>query len=163
MFQKILILPEKKLIGVKICMSFNENKVVELWKKFMPRRKEITSNLNNELISMQIYPNSFDLVNLNPNAKFDKWAAVEVTNFDNIPDEMEPYLLNSSLYAVFLHQGSNTDFSTFKYIFETWLPNSGYEIDNRPHFEILGANYKNNDVNSEEEVYIPIKLKINIS
>lgn len=32
-----------------------------------------------------------------------------------------------------------------------------YEIDFRPHFEILGEKYKNNDPGSEEEVWIPVR------
>ncbi|MEP1984886.1 MAG: GyrI-like domain-containing protein, partial [Maribacter dokdonensis] len=40
-----------------------------------------------------------------------------------------------------------------------WIPNSEYQLDGRPHFEVLGAKYKNNDPNSEEEVWIPIKAK----
>ena len=36
---------------------------------------------------------------------------------------------------------------------------SKYSIDNRPHFEIIGEKYKNNDPNSEEEIWIPIKPK----
>jgi AraC family transcriptional regulator len=47
----------------------------------------------------------------------------------------------------------------FKYIFEEWLPSAIYGLDNRPHFEILGAKYKNNDDSSEEEIWIPVKLK----
>ncbi len=39
------------------------------------------------------------------------------------------------------------------------LPNSEYELENRPHFEVLGEKYKNNDPNSEEEIWIPIKKK----
>jgi len=39
------------------------------------------------------------------------------------------------------------------------LPNSDYELDNRPHFEILGKKYKNNSADSEEEIWIPVKLK----
>jgi AraC family transcriptional regulator len=68
--------------------------------------------------------------------------------------------LKDGLYAVFLHKGAaSTGGKTFKYIFETWLPNSCYLLDNRPHFEILGAKYKNDDPGSEEEVWIPIKQK----
>ncbi len=37
------------------------------------------------------------------------------------------------------------------------LRRSGYEMDTRPHFEILGAQYKNNDPDSEEDIYVPIK------
>ncbi|MDP5096829.1 MAG: GyrI-like domain-containing protein [Flavobacterium sp.] len=39
------------------------------------------------------------------------------------------------------------------------MPNSEYQLDNRPHFEILGAKYKNNAPDSEEEIWIPIKRK----
>jgi AraC family transcriptional regulator len=31
-----------------------------------------------------------------------------------------------------------------------------FEVDDRPHFEILGIRYRNNDPNSEEEIWIPI-------
>jgi AraC family transcriptional regulator len=73
---------------------------------------------------------------------------------------MESFTLKGGLYAVFLHKGAaSTGQKTFQYIFEMWLPNSGYLLDNRPHFEILGAKYKNEDPNSEEEVWIPIKQK----
>jgi AraC family transcriptional regulator len=37
------------------------------------------------------------------------------------------------------------------------LPKSEYELDYRPHFEILGEKYKNNDQLSEEDIFIPIK------
>jgi AraC family transcriptional regulator len=45
----------------------------------------------------------------------------------------------------------------FTYIFTRWLPASGYQLDNRPHFEILGDKYKNNDPESEEEIWIPVR------
>lgn len=61
------------------------------------------------------------------------------------------------MYAVFDYKGSSDDGSVFKYIFNTWLPQSGYQLDNRPHFEVLGDKYRNSDPNSEEEIWIPIK------
>ena len=73
---------------------------------------------------------------------------------------METFLLEGGLYAVFIHRGSSTDTSTFHYIFSTWLPKSNYILDSRPHFEVLGEKYKNGDPDSEEEIWIPIKLKI---
>ena len=47
----------------------------------------------------------------------------------------------------------------FQYIFTNWLPNSEYELDNRPHFEILGDKYINGSADSEEEIWIPVKYK----
>ncbi|TRX51989.1 GyrI-like domain-containing protein [Fulvivirga sp. M361] len=151
---RIEILPAKKLIGKSLKMSLTKNKTFDLWKSFMPRRKEITNNITTDLISMQVYSHSFDF---DPNTEFEKWATVEVSDFKNIPDGMSTFLLKGGLYAVFLHKGSSTDFSTFQYIFTTWLPNSDYHLDDRPHFEVLGEKYKNNDPDSEEEIWIPVK------
>lgn len=138
-------------------MSFSENKTVKLWQQFMPRRKEIQNRIGKELYSLQEYgPGYFD--NFDPNKEFKKWAAVEVTDFERVPDEMETITLAGGLYAVFLHQGAaSTGPRTFQYIFGTWLPGSGYVPDNRLHFEILGEKYRNDDPESEEEIWIPIR------
>lgn len=156
---RIETLSEKKLVGNRLKMTFANNKTVELWRNFMPRRREIKNNMTSEMISMQVYEESFDFVNFNSQTLFEKWATVEVGDFDNIPDKMEPFLLVGGLYAIFIHKGSSTDTSPFHYIFTTWLPKSNYLLDRRPHFEVLGEKHKNTDPDSEEEIWIPIKLK----
>ncbi len=153
---RIETLKEKKLIGQKLFMTLSNNKTGELWRNFVPHRKEILNNLNTDLISLQMYPESFDF---DPNKEFEKWAAVEVSDFENIPDNMNTLLLKGGLYAVFDYKGSSADTGIFQYIFTKWLPNSEFLLDNRPHFEILGEKYKNNDPESEEEIWIPIKKK----
>ena len=156
----IKTLKEKKLIGKHITMSLSNNKTAELWKNFMPRRHEIKNKLSNDLISMQVYESSYDFKNFNVDANFEKWATIEVPDFNTIPNEMESFILVGGLYAVFLHKGdASSGPQIFRYIFETWIPNSEYDLDNRPHFEILGEKYKNNDPESEEEIWIPIKAK----
>lgn len=149
-------IPAKKLIGMKLATSFAENKTAQLWQRFMPRRKEITNNLSSDLISMQIYPPNF---NFNPIATFEKWAAVEVSDFNNIPDQLETFILPEGLYAMFYYKGSSNDTRIFQYIYTAWLPNSPYQLDDRPHFEVLGAKYKNGSADSEEELWIPVKPK----
>jgi len=125
----------------------------------MPRRKEIRNNLTTELFSVQVYPSSFNFNDFDLTAEFEKWAAVEVADFDTIPDEMETFTLKGGMYAIFHYIGLSTETSIFQYIYGTWLPGSDYLIDNRPHFEILGEKYRNNDPASEEEIWIPIKPK----
>ena len=56
MTQSIITIGEKKLAGKNLMMSLADNKTIELWKTFMPRRKEITGRLTEDLISMQVYP-----------------------------------------------------------------------------------------------------------
>ena len=109
---------------------------------------------------MQVYDPRLSFEDFNENTRFEKWAAVEVADFESIPDSMESIILSEGLYAVFLHKGAASEGArTFSYIFGTWLPGSEYQLDNRPHFEILGEKYKNDDPASEEEVWIPVKLK----
>jgi AraC family transcriptional regulator len=156
---EIKTLTEKKLIGKRMTMSFAENKTFDLWRSFMPRRKEIINPKSNDLFSIQLYDSSFNFNEFDLYKTFEKWAAVEVSDFDTIPNELENFTLQSGLYAVFYYKGLNTDTQIFQTIFGTWLPNSEYVLDSRPHFEILGEKYKNNDPNSEEEIWIPIKIK----
>jgi AraC family transcriptional regulator len=155
---EIVTLSEKKLIGKHLTMSLSQNKTGQLWGSFMPRRKEIHNTVGKDLYSMQIY-GAAHFQNFSPDTQFEKWAAVEVSSFDSIPPEMESYTLSGGLYAVFIHKGSSTDTRTFQYIFGTWLPASEFALDNRPHFELLGEKYRNNDPDSEEEIWIPVRKK----
>jgi AraC family transcriptional regulator len=155
----IELINEKKLVGKRMTMSYADYKVGELWANFMPRRKEITNKLTNDLISLVLY-SSTHFVDFKATNEFERWATVEVASFDNVPDVMETFILSSGLYAVFHYTGSSTGISSFyQNIFNVWLPNSGYNLDNRAHFEVLGEKYKNNDPSSEEEIWIPIKAK----
>lgn len=151
-------LNEKKLIGKRLKMSLANNRTGELWASFIPTRKNILNHLTSDLISMQVYPSThfsdFKLTN-----SFEKWATVEVSDFDNVPNDLEKFIVPGGLYAVFDYKGLSNDPSIFQYIFGTWLPNSDYILDDRPHFEILGEKYKNNDPDSEEEIWIPIRQK----
>lgn len=155
---RIIISNERKIVGNHQTMCFAEYKIGDLWRGFLPRQKEIKNNLTNDLISLAIYKpdhfQTFSAFNL-----FERWAAVEVADFNHVPEEMESMVIPGGLYAVFDYKGLNTDSSVFKYILETWLPSSGYVLDDRPHFEVLGERYQNNDPLSEEEIWIPVKSK----
>jgi len=158
---KTINLPTKKLLGMWIEMTLAENKTGMLWGQFMPRRKEIRNNVNNDLYSMQVYDKSLKMTDFNQETTFVKWAAIEVTDFDAIPEGMGAYTITGGKYVVFRHKGSVQSFvKSINYIHEEWLPNSDYELDAREHFEILGEKYLGpNNPNSEEDVWIPIKVK----
>ena len=147
MTPRIEISPERKLVGKRLTMTFADYRVGELWKSFMPRRNEISNATKDYFISMVVYsPSHF--VQFRPTNQFEKWAAIEVSGFDKVPDDMETFVVPVGLYAVFAYKGLNTDNSVYQYIFGTWLSSSDYVLDNRPHFEILGDSYRNNDPSS---------------
>ena len=158
MTPRIVHSEKKKLIGQYLVMSLVNNQTGKLWSAFMPRRTEIEHKVGTSFFSLQVYPQGYHK-NFNPASEFTKWALIEVLNFDHIPHDMTAFTLKAGDYAVFDYKGSSADTSIFQYIYGEWIPNSEYVLDDRPHFEVLGANYKNNDPNSEEEIWIPIKKR----
>lgn len=154
---RIETLTSKKLIGIRMMMSLSDNKTSNLWQAFMPRRAEIKNRATTDFISMQNYGNDW---NFSPTALFEKWATVKVTSFENVPAGMETYLLQGGNYAVFFHQGLASEAPrVMQSIFGKWLPQSGYLLDNREHFEILPEGYSPIDPSATEEIWIPIREK----
>lgn len=159
MVPTIQIITEKKLVGRHLEMSLSDNQTFVLWNSFMKEKDKIQNAVGTDLYSMQVYGQGY-FEDFNPTNRFVKWAAVEVSDFDSIPDGMEGYLLQGGLYAVFIHRGgAATGVKTFEYIFKEWLPGSNFVLDDREHFEVLGSKYKEGDASSEEEIWIPIKAR----
>jgi len=155
---RITFLAEKKLLGHTLTMSLVQNKTYELWRNFMPHHKQINNRVSEDLFSVQVFGAKFSFNPYNPEAEFEKWACAEVSHYPTDLNTFKPLIIPAGMYAVFIHKGPPSIApQTFGYIFNTWLPNSGYALDQRPHFELLGAKYKNNHPESEEEVWIPIK------
>ncbi|MEO1054787.1 MAG: GyrI-like domain-containing protein [Bacteroidota bacterium] len=155
---RILTLKEKKLLGMSLKMSLVQNRTGELWSGFMPLRTTISDTVSEDKFSLQEYPVDY-FRQFSPNNEFVKWAAVEVSSYDNAPDKLERFILPGGLYAVFDYKGLSSDTSIFQKIFSQWLPASEYDLDHRPHFEVLGSKYRNNDPDSEEEIWIPIQSR----
>ena len=89
---------------------------------------------------------------------FTKWALVEVTDHSRIPEGMSAYTLPAGKYAVFKHKGTAAAaMPLINYIFNEWINSSEYELDTRPHFEILPEGYNPMSEDAEEEFWIPIK------
>ncbi|MXN93288.1 GyrI-like domain-containing protein [Flavobacterium sp. Sd200] len=148
---------ETFLIGKKQIMSLANNTTQSLWASFMPLLSTIPNRLGVDRYSVQIYPENY-FINFNPVTVFEKWAAVEVNSQKDIPIGMEVLTVPEGLYAVFHYKGNPSNGAeVFKEIFTVWLPQSGYSLDNRSHFEVLGDKYRNASDDSEEEIWIPIK------
>jgi len=156
---KIVEIKSKKLVGAKIINSISDDKTGILWQSFMPKRHEIKNRTHSGYFSIQIYPNLIDLSSFTEETEYEKWAAVEVTEYGELPEGLETFDLPGGKYAIFIHHGLAKEFpKTWRYIYESWLPGSDYHLDKRPHFEIMGDKYYGpTDANSEEEIWVPIK------
>ena len=145
---------QRKLVGIFTNMSLAENKTFNLFSAFMPKRKLIKNCINEFIYDLIIYPSDY-FQNFNPANSFKKGAMVEVAEHDNIPDGLAAFTLVGGEYAVFSQKEKIYDSSLVENVFTKWLPSSKYDIDNRPHFDILRENSKG----KEEEIWIPIKIK----
>lgn len=149
----------KVIAGQRLNMSFRQNKTGALWQSFMPRRGEIKNPVDASFYSLEVYPFGF-FDDFKPDNEFEKWAGVEVNNDAEQPDGIELLTIPAGQYAVFTHRGpASTGPKTYQYIFGVWLPGSDYVIDDRPHFALMDEKYKHEQPDSEEDIYIPIKLR----
>lgn len=155
---RIELFPTTKFIGKRLKMSLTANRTQELWQGFIPQIGQIQNRLGGELFSIEVYNDASFFEHFSPENLFEKWAAVPVSHLDFIPSAMEPLEIPKGLYAVFPYKGKASEaLKAYAYIFGTWIPNSDYLLDSRPHFAIMGEKYKNEDPNSEEELWIPIR------
>ncbi|TCK67517.1 AraC family transcriptional regulator [Winogradskyella wandonensis] len=128
-----------------------------LAKQFMPRLGEISNRKDNYTLSLQSYK-CFDFSKFNPTETFEKWIGVEVSNLDDVPQDIETFTIHAGKYLIIDFKGSIPEFiKQWQYIHSTWLPNSEFELDNRPHFERLPPSYSPMNEVNEEEIWIPIK------
>ena len=93
MTPKIVNIAPKKLIGFSIETSLLDNKTQTIWQLFMPRLKEIKNAVSADLFSLQNYPENY-FTNFTPETLFTKWSAIEVNDFENIPEGFEKLVIH---------------------------------------------------------------------
>lgn len=146
----------RRVAGMSVRMSLNNNRTRYLWQAFHPAIPRISGRIGQQLYSLQVYDNTEYFSAFDPAREFTRWAAVELGDDFSLPQGIQTIQLGG-LYAQFHYQGSVADFPPFaQQIYQVWLPNSGYRLDHRPHFEILPVGYRPDDPLAEEDIYVPV-------
>lgn len=159
MTPKIIVSETILIVGLKADLSFmtNAQGTGNLARQFMPKRNQILNRVGTDKFSIQIY-NQFDLKTMSPNTVYEKWVGVAVSDFKTIPEGLETLTINEAKYAVFNFEGKPEEFlKTWQGIHINWLPNSGYKLDDKPHFEKLPEDYHPSNAFVKEEIWVPIK------
>lgn len=152
----IEVIPAISLVGYAFPMNVLHNQTTALWEQFMPQRHQIEDRIGTEVFSVQRYPEKY-FQKFNPVLFFEKWAAVAVPEGSAVPEGFQSMTIESGLYAIFEHEGAVGTLETIQYIYEKWLPRSGYKLAERPHFERLPEDYKDQGDQAYETIYIPIE------
>ncbi|NNK29455.1 MAG: GyrI-like domain-containing protein [Flavobacteriaceae bacterium] len=156
MAPRIITSKKIQLVGLKRIISLSQNQTRELWQSFMPQWK-VAGLPRTEFYSLEVYPEGY-FASFDPNRDFEKWAAVQETAELSVPETWERLEVSEGLYAVFTYKGRSSEVhKMYQYIIGTWIPNSAYQLDSRPHMGIMGKKYRNDDPESEEELWIPVK------
>ncbi|PSJ61645.1 GyrI-like domain-containing protein [Pseudaminobacter soli (ex Li et al. 2025)] len=89
---------------------------------------------------------------------FEYVAAVEVTDFSDMPKEFSCVRLAPQKYAVFTHSDHiSTIRNTIDAIWRNWLPNSKFQAADAPNFERYGPEFNGRTGNGGLEIWIPLK------
>ena len=89
--------------------------------------------------------------------RFSYIIGAEVTSTENTPEDMVWRMIPASKYAIFTARGNmpGSIQETFRYIYQEWLPNSGYQRANSADFELYDERCRDSE-NAEVDVYVPI-------
>lgn len=157
---KIIDLSPINLIGHFQEMSLANDQTRPLFQAFMPQRNTIAGRVDKQVYDLRVYEAGLEFSNFGPTTIFTKWAAVAVNGGHEDQSGFQSIALPGGLYACFLHRGPAVEAPrVFGYIFQEWLPSSGYRLDDRPHFETMPEGYYDpSSPDAEEKIWIPIKI-----
>ncbi|MDP5275736.1 GyrI-like domain-containing protein [Chengkuizengella axinellae] len=149
---------EFKIAGLECRAIMKENEdqqeLGQLWGAFMGMLPKI-ENKKNENVT---YGLSFDFDQQTGEYSYVSGVEIDDSNI-SLPDKVVVKTIPASRYAVFTYKGDMSGVgAAFKYIYETWLPQSGEVPAADFSFEIYDERFLGpENENSETEIYIPLK------
>jgi len=127
------------------------NRIPPLWDSFLGRINEIKNTVPD--ICYGVIQQTQDKTDL-----LEYYAAIEVTELEQLPEKMISIEIPTSSYAKFTHMGvGETINNTVNYIYTSWLLKSGKQHTYGPDLEIYGPEYLPVSENSVMHYAIPIE------
>lgn len=146
---KIVTKPAFTVVGMKYRGKNENNEIPHMWNEFNPRIGEI-KHKPEQWVAYGVCGESEE------DGTFEYVAGVDVEMVKDVPQGMVSWEVPEQKYVVF-DCTLPTIGEAYKYAFETWLPQSGYQRAGSPDFELYDERFDPNDVeNSEMYIYIPI-------
>ena len=143
-----------KVVGMKVETRMSENKIPGLWAQFLERIHEVKQRSNvHDTYGISEYSDNY------VDEWSNYWACVPVNCIEEIPEGMVAKTVSAARYVVVTHKGKlQTMSNAFDYIYTTWLPKSGYELDEKDSFELYSERFLGGD-NEESEIDLYIAIK----
>lgn len=157
---RIVEVKKTKIVGIQRKTNISNNMIPSMWQEFNPRIEEIKNRtMGIRGYGICIVEPDYDMTRFSEDTEYNELVGVEVTDFPTIPDGMTAKLLKGGKYAVFTHKGKIANiYMTYDYIWGTWLPFWGFELDLRDDFEFYDERFlEPENERSEIDIYIPVK------
>jgi AraC family transcriptional regulator len=149
---KIVSKPAFMVVGMKYVGKNEHQEIKQLWACFNPRVQEIKNIVWGDACGV------CSMVEGLEDGAFEYVAGFEVTQIDDLPNEMVALMVPQQTYAVFEHRGSLESLrNTYEYIHQVWLPQSGHRIANAPELEVYDDKFKDFSPDSVFYIYIPVE------
>jgi len=157
---KILTKSAFKTVGLSYVGKNENNEIPQMWGDFNQRSHEIPSS-DDDCYYGLCFSNPTGRTNLEADepGAFEYVAACEVENDQDIPEGMVYREVPEYKYLVFTHHGKLDKLGeTYKYIFETWIPQSIYKAHpDKYDMEVYTDEFNPGSENSKFNIYVAIQ------
>ena len=150
---KIITRPAFTLVGMRYFGNNQNQEISKLWgaaNQHMDKIKHVAPEWG-----------AIGLCTMVPDAppgEFEYVAGLVVSQVEDVPAGFVVRQVPSHQYAVFTHTGALGSLKqTYEYIYQTWLPQSGYELDGNIDFEYYDEDFKDFAPDSRFYIYVPVK------
>ena len=150
---KIITRPAFTMVGMRYFGNNQNQEISKLWgaaNQHMDKVKNVAADWG-----------AIGLCSMVPDApagEFEYVAGLVVSKVEDLPEGFVAREVPSYKYAVFTHVGALSSLKdTYEYIYQTWLPQSGYELAGGIDFEYYDEDFKDFAPDSRFYIYVPIK------
>jgi predicted transcriptional regulator YdeE len=150
---KIVSLPAFQVVGVRYYGKNENQEISQLWQAGNQRFHEIKHiTPGSDAYGICVTPPD------SPTGEFEYVAGFQVDSGEDIPQGMVSRQVPAHTYAVFTHVGSLEKLrDTYTYIYQVWLPQSGYKLASGLDFERYDEDFKDFSPDSRFYIYVPIE------
>lgn len=144
------------LVGLRYFGKNQNQEIHRLWEQFNQRMEELgglPNDTGEAAIGLCITPEDASMED-----GFEYVAGLPVSKVDDVPKGFVVREIPAYTYAVFAHKGDLQSLAkTYEYIYEAWLPQSGYQLAAKIDFEYYNEDFKDFTPNSVFYIYVPIE------
>jgi predicted transcriptional regulator YdeE/DNA-binding transcriptional MerR regulator len=152
---KIVTKPGFTIMGIRYFGKNENQEIPAMWGKYNKRIEELGGPpyfTGEACIGLCITPDDASAED-----GFEYVAGFTVDKVKDVPEDFVVRQVPEYTYAVFTHKGDLPSLGkTYEYIYETWLPQSGYKLATKMDFEYYDDDFKDFAPDSIFYIYIPI-------